>query len=213
MRQYPLFQSYLTKPTADSPLDPLTNFLPLTTHQSPVRRLGAATLLRNLTLAHPDPLYLLQPASSILTPILLPLCDVDQAGITPEEMETLPEECQYLVAGEHVAETDSTVLSLLLEALYLVIARSGSEGRRVVRSQGAYPIVRELHLRNEEESVRKACEKVVDVLMAEEADHLSLKQKELEGGAGVDSGTQDRSEQGRVVELEEDEDNEIVPIF
>ena len=186
--------------------------LPLTTHTSPIRRLGTSTLLRNLTLAHPDPLYLLQPASSILPPILLPLISPDsESNITPEEMDLLPEECQYLTPEEHQPEKDITVLGLLLEALYLVIARGGVEAKKIADGKSVYPVVRELHLRIDDLMVKRAAEKVVDLLMVDEAETA---EKDAAGSRRV-TGDETVSEARRVTEVQEEEDaeNEITPIF
>lgn len=124
-------------------------------------------------------------------------------------METLPEECQFLTSEEHTAEGDPTILGLLLETLYLLVARSGTEGRNLVKGQGAYAVVRELHLRIEDEGIRRACEKIVDVLIVEHD----------EAGTDTQTGlTSDpTAQEGRVQEIEredEDEDeNEVTPIF
>lgn len=232
--QFPAFQTYLTTPSPKSTLDPLTTFLPLTMHPSPVRRLGTATLLRNLALAHPDPMYLVQPANSILPPLLLPLCSSDQSGISEEEMESLPEDCQFLVPGEHKAETDVIILNLHLESLYLATARGGVPGRKIVHENGTYPVIRELHLRADDEGLRRACERLVDVLMVGEADEAEARQggfdrrthmeaQDRSAGGGVagerEIGTHGSSSPaktggGFVQTVEdEDDDNEIVPIF
>ena len=124
-------------------------------------------------------------------------------------MESLPEECQYLTADEHSPETDPDITCLLLEALYLVIVRSGREGRDLVKAQGTYPVVRELHLRFENQEVREKCEKIANVLMVDEVEEASTtrqgqipKVSEVGGGGNV---------VGEV--LEDDEENEITPIF
>ncbi|MDI1486142.1 MAG: Protein hgh1 [Ramalina farinacea] len=213
LAKYPAFLTHFTTPPPTSPLDPLTTFLPMTTHPSPLRRLGTALLLRNLVLSPTsDPLYLIQPAHSILPPVLLPLCSADQANISEEEMEQLPEECQYL-PPEHKQEQDVKVVGLLVEVLYLLAARGGGQGRKAMRESGVYVAVREVHLEYAEregegaEGVRGWCEKVVDLLMGEEG-----------GGKGVGQGGKGEGDVdgGKVIgELEEenDEDDEIVPIF
>lgn len=184
----------------------------MTTHPSPLRRLGTALLLRNLVLSPTsDPLYLIQPAHSILPPVLLPLCSADQANISEEEMEQLPEECQYL-PPEHQQEQDVKVVRLLVEVMYLLGARGGGQGRKVMRDGGVYVVVREVHLEYAEregegaEGVRGWCEKLVDLLMGEDGE-----------GKGVDQGGKREGDMdgGKVIgEVEEnDEDDEIVPIF
>ena len=132
-------------------------------------------------------------------------------------MEALPEECQFL-AEDHVQEKDVEVLKIHLETLYLLATRGGVEGRRLVKEGGTYPVIRELHLQIEDEGVRRGCERLVDVLMGNEAEGGSH-ERARKAGAGdrVNKGLGD-GDVGRMVtqadvEEVEDEDNEIVPIF
>ena len=83
-------------------------------------------------------------------------------------MEALPEECQFLTP-EHQQEKNVEILKIHLETLFLLATRGGVEGKRLVREGGAYPVVRELHLDFEEAGVRRGCERLVDVVMGDEA--------------------------------------------
>ena len=236
--------TYLTTPPSDTPLDPLTTFLPHTTSPSPIRRLGTASLLKNTALLHSDIPYLLQPAASVLPPILLPLCSSNQEALSEEEMDCLPEVCQYL-GDEHVQEKDVQILKTHLETLFLLSTRGGLDGTRLVKESGTYPVIRELHLDVEDEGVRRGCERLVDVLMGDEAVGGShegvhgkrvedpegssvVRSKDLHSEAGrlAAGGSNKSSEPGRMVtqvmddkakvedgDADEDEDNEIVPIF
>lgn len=203
-------------PTPNSPLDPLTHFLPHTMHASPVRRLGTASFLKNIALIHPDILYLLQPAHSILPPLLLPLCSSNQESISEEEMESLPEECQFL-GEEHRQEREKEIIKTHLETLWLLATRGGVEGRRIVKDRGTYPVIRELHLQLEDEGVRRECEKIVDVLMGDEIASLG---KEAANGANASSRELTTAAEGRMItqtpaedeDEDEDDDNAIVPI-
>lgn len=233
--QDPAFVTYLTTPPSHTPLDPLTTFLPHTTSPSPIRRLGTASLLKNTALLHTDIPYLLQPAASVLPPILLPLCSSNQEALSEEEMDSLPEVCQYL-GGEHVQEKDVKILKIHLETVFLLSTRGRVEGARLVKESGTYPVIRELHLDVEDEGVRRGCERLVDVLMGDEAvggSHEDVDGKRIGNVQGVgdarpeDAGggvgrmvTEDRNgngESGRMVtqaiDEDEDEDDEIVPIF
>lgn len=218
--QFPTFATYLTTPPSHSPLDPLTTFLPHTTHTSPIRRLGTASLLKNIAFLQSDILYLLQPAHSVLPPLLLPLCSSNQEGVNEEEMEALPEECQFLTE-DHVQEKDVEVLKIHLETLYLLSTRGGMEGRRLVKAGGTYPVIRELHLQVEDEGVRRDCERLVDVLMGDEAEGGSHERAGKSGAGGRVYKEVGGGDVGRMVTQadieeeveEEDEDNEIVPIF
>ena len=110
------------------------------------------------------------------------------------------------------------ILKIHLETLFLLATRGGVEGRRLVREGGTYPVVRELHLDVEEEGVRRGCERLVDVIMGDEAIGGS---HEKSGARGVDRAEKREDEHiggaGLMVtqgDLEvDDEDDEIVPIF
>ena len=234
--------TYLTTPPSDTPLDPLTTFLPHTTSASPIRRLGTASILKNTALLHTDIPYLLQPAASVLPPILLPLCSSNQEALSEEEMDSLPEVCQYL-GNEHVQEKDVQILKTHLETLFLLSTRGGLDGTWLVKDSGTYPVIRELHLDVEDEGVRRGCERLVDVLMGDDAvggSHDGVHGKRVEDPKGLgdvrskdphseagrlavgsrngSSGpgrmvTQVMDDETKVEDEDEDEDNEIVPIF
>ncbi len=197
-------------------MDPLTLFLPHTSHSSHVRRLGTASLLKNVALIHLDIPYLLQPAQSILPPILLPLCSSNQDGLSEEEMDALPEECQYLTT-EHVQEKDLEIMKTHLETLWLLTTRGGEDGRRLVKEKGTYPVIRELHLQTEDEGVRGACERIVDVIMGDELVRGSQDKVEAANGARVVENRPTARSGGMITqtgaEEDEDEDNAIMPIF
>lgn len=152
-------------------------------------------------------------------------------------MDALPETCQYL-GTDHVRETDVWVLRIHLETLFLLSTRGGVRGARLVREMGAYPVVRELHLDVEDEGVRRGCERLVDVLMGDEAVGGSHEGGEARGDGGVRGVGRGRHEDGgggvgtmvteerngnrgagtmvtQVVddEDEDDDDDEIAPIF
>ena len=150
-------------------------------------------------------------------------------------MDALPEVCQYL-GNEHVQEKDVMILKIHLETLFLLSTRGGGEGARLVKEGGTYPVIRELHLDIEDEGVRRGCERLVDVLMGEEAVGGSHEVVLGNGDGDVRSGyvgggvgrmvTEDRNgigaPGGMVTQVmdgqededeDEDEDDEIVPIF
>lgn len=157
-------------------------------------------------------------------------------------MEMLPEECQFLTPGEDdKEERDIEIVKVLLETLYLVTARGGKEGGDVVRQNGGYVVVRECHLRWEEEAVRSACERIVDVLMVGEEEEAEAVKggfapvpargtggKNIRGsgllqassGVGIEGISKPKKDTGALdirgeaeEASDEDEDNAIVPIF
>lgn len=131
-------------------------------------------------------------------------------------MEALPEECQYL-APEHQQEKDIEILKIHIETLFLLATRGGIEGRRLVSEGGTYPVVRELHLDVEDEAVRRGCERLVDVIMGDEA--VGGSHEKIGVGAHEEAQKQSSQDVGRMVtqadveEEDDDEDNQIVPIF
>lgn len=131
-------------------------------------------------------------------------------------MDSLPEECQYLTE-EHRQERDINILKIHLETLRLLATRGGIEGRRLVRDRGTYPVIRELHLQIEDESVRRECERIVDFIMADEVPNGSYDKVDGSRKHGA-INEMDTQGGGRMVtqadvEADDDEDNAIVPIF
>ena len=133
-------------------------------------------------------------------------------------MDALPEECQYLTP-EHQQEKDIEILKIHLETLFLLATRGGVEGRRLVKEGGTYPVVRELHLDVEDEAVRRGCERLVDIIMGDEAvggSHEKVvvaaheEAQKQGGGPSQDVG---RMVTQADVEEDDDSDNQIVPIF
>lgn len=133
-------------------------------------------------------------------------------------MEALPEDCQYLTP-EHQQEKDVEILKIHLETLFLLATRGGVEGRRLVSEGGTYPVVRELHLDVEDEVVRRGCERLVDVIMGDEA--VGGSHEKVGAGAHGEARKQGNGPSQNVgrmvtqaeVEEDDDEDNQIVPIF
>ena len=135
-------------------------------------------------------------------------------------MDGLPEVCQYLGEEQHAQEKDVRILKIHLETLFLLSTRGGVAGARLVMESGTYPVIRELHLEVEDEGVRRGCERLVDVLMGDEAVGGSHEA----GGGGTGGKVNVRPEDigggaGRMVtqvtdgEDEDEDDDEIVPIF
>lgn len=129
----------------------------------------------------------------------------------------LPPECQFL-GEDHRAEGDVGVVRTLVETLVLVCERGGRKGRGLVWRVGAYAVVRECHLRWEDEGVRAGCERVVDLIMGEEVEGGSGMGMLGEAGAGGVADGRVGGGGGMVtdavgVEEVEDEEDEIVPIF
>ena len=81
-------------------------------------------------------------------------------------MDSLLPELQFLGTNHH-REPDLGILKTLVETVYIISGKVGKEVRMQMKEMGAYLVVRELHLDIEDDEVRAACEKVVDVLMVD----------------------------------------------
>ena len=134
-------------------------------------------------------------------------------------MDSLPEECQYLTP-EHAQESDLEIMKTHLETLWLLATRGGKEGSQLIKEKGSYPIIRELHLQVEDDGVRAACERIVDVIMS---DMVLDRDRGIDNQVNGDIRTikaapttirDSKVTRTDAIEGEDaDEDNAIVPIF
>ncbi|XP_036686920.1 protein HGH1 homolog [Balaenoptera musculus] len=152
-------------------LDPdrcvVQRLLPLTQYpDSSVRRGGVVGTLRNCCFEHRHHEWLLGPEVDILPFLLLPLAGPED--FSEEEMERLPVDLQYLPQDKQ-RDPDADIRKMLIEAIMLLTATA--PGRKQVRDQGAYLILRELHNWEPEPDVRVTCEKLIQVLIGDEPEH------------------------------------------
>ena len=147
--------------------------------------------------------------------ILLPLSGPDP--FTLEENEELLDELQFL-GEDKVREKDTGVLKTFLETLLLLTTTR--EGREDLRKAGTYLIIRECHLAVEDDEVREACERLVQVLMRdEEGEDKGTTAGTMKAlGPATGNGTGGGEPPGRMVttmdeEEDEDEDEQVVEIF
>uniref|UniRef100_A0A4W2HHI4 Protein HGH1 homolog n=1 Tax=Bos indicus x Bos taurus TaxID=30522 RepID=A0A4W2HHI4_BOBOX len=107
--------------------------------------------------------WLLGPEVDVLPFLLLPLAGPED--FSEEEMERLPVDLQYLPPDKQ-REPDADIRKMLIETIMLLTATA--PGRKQVRDQGAYLILRELHSWEPEPDVRVTCEKLIQVLIGDE---------------------------------------------
>ena len=175
---------FLTVRTYDN-LIPLTKLLPFTEHPSHVRRAGVARTIKNVCFETSYHHLLLSPEPegiNLLLYILLPLAGPEELPLEESE-NTLPE--LQLLPPDKAREIDNEILVTHLETLLLLTTTR--EGRDLMREVHVYSLVRECHLHVENEEVREACDRLVQVLKRDEAD-----EEDLNGS-------------GKVEELDEDE--------
>ncbi|XP_066031047.1 protein HGH1 homolog [Chamaea fasciata] len=126
-------------------------------------RRGVVGALRNCCFQHESHEWLLSPEVDALPFLLLPLAGPED--LPEEEMEQLPVDLQYL-PPEHRREEEPEIRKMLLETLMLLAATK--PGRRHLRSQGSYLVLRELHTWEKNPEVLSACEKLIQVLIGDE---------------------------------------------
>lgn len=164
---------------------PLNKIKVFTEHQSDIRRKGVASTIKNVAFDVPThPAFLDEDQINILPYILLPITGNEQYD-EEEMMGMLPD--LQLLPPDKQRDADHNIVQTHVETLTLLTTTR--EGRELMRSINVYPIVRETHLRVDDEGVREACERLVQVLMRDEA----------EPGAGGDA--EEADDDDRIVEI------------
>ncbi len=180
----------------DFPLNKLKVF---TEHKSAVRRKGVASTIKNVAFDIPShPLFFSEDDIDILPYILLPITGNEEYDLE-EAMEMLPR--LQLLPPDKQRDSDPSIIQTHVETL--MILSTTRAGRDRMREVNVYPIIRETHLRIGEEGVQEACERLVQVLMRDEAEPAKEAQDE---GKVLGDG------QSRVEEADDDDDDDIVEV-
>ena len=159
---------FLEKQDYDSVI-PLSKLVVFTEHDSPIRRKGVASTIKNVAFeidSHSD--LLSETEINILPYLLLPIMGSEEYD-EDEMMEFLPD--LQLLPEDKKRDSDPTIIQTHVETLMLMTTTR--LGRDVLRDVKVYPIVRETHLGVEDEGVREVCERLVQVLMRDEEDEGS----------------------------------------
>lgn len=139
--------------------------------------------------------------ANLLPYILLPLMGPEE--YSDEDTEGMLDELQLLEPDKE-READLEIVKSHLETLLLLTTTT--EGREVLRRVKVYPIVRECHLHIDNDEVREACDRVVQILMRnEEGEEEDVPDMRGAGGSA-----------GKLVELkpeDEDEEEQIVDVL
>ncbi|KAI1465860.1 DUF383-domain-containing protein [Daldinia caldariorum] len=145
---------------------PITKLKVFTEYKSNVRRKGVASTLKNVAFDVPShPLFLSEDDIDILPYVLLPIMGNEEYD--EEEMMSMLPDLQLLPPDKQ-RDSDPNIIQTHVETLLLL--SSTREGRDHMRNVKVYPIIRETHLRVDDEGVRDACERLVQVLMRDEAE-------------------------------------------
>ncbi|RCI10399.1 hypothetical protein L249_4394 [Ophiocordyceps polyrhachis-furcata BCC 54312] len=177
---------YFVEPQRYDDVIPLTKIKVFTEHTSTVRRKGVASTIKNVAFdvqSHPS--FLSETGINILPYVLLPIAGADEYD-ADDMMEMLPD--LQLLPPDKTRDTDSSIVQTHVETLTLLTTTR--QGRDLMRRVKVYPVVRETHLRVDDEGVREACERLVQVLMRDEEPEVNE----------------------RVQEVQDDEDDEIIPV-
>lgn len=177
-------QFFITAQSYDNVV-PLNKIKVFTEHKSEIRRKGVASTIKNVAFDIPThPAFMDEDKVNILPYILLPIMGSEEYDVE-ETMNMLPD--LQLLPPDKQRDSDPNIVQTHVETLTLLTTTR--EGREVLRSINVYPIVRETHLRVNDEGVREACDRLVQVLMRDEA----------EPGAEEEAGEDD--EDDRIVEV------------
>lgn len=94
----------------------------------------------------------------------------------------MPEDIQLLPPTK-TREADAHLRETLLEGLILLT--STRQGRDYLREKKTYPVVQKMHMAEPEDHVREVAEKIVNMLMRDEAPEISEIQEEDDDEEGI----------------------------
>jgi hypothetical protein len=163
---------------------PVTKLTVFTEHQSAIRRRGVASTIKNVAFEIPFHSTLFSEEVHLLPYILLPIMGPEE--FTDEETADMLSDLQLLPPDKQ-RDNDNGIIVTHLETLLLLTTTR--EGRDKLRGINVYPVIRECHLHVDDDNVREACDRLVQVLMRDE---------EVEVKAAT---PQERDEDQKVVEL------------
>lgn len=156
-------QYFLTRQEYDNVV-PLTKLIVFTEHKSDIRRKGVASTIKNVAFeidSHSE--FLNENEINILPYLLLPITGNEEYD-EEDTMDMLPD--LQLLPPDKKRDPDPSIIQTHIETLMLLTTTR--MGRDKLREIKVYPIIRETHLYVENEGVREACERLVQVLMRDE---------------------------------------------
>ena len=197
LAKHPEIRQYFVKPQEYDGVIPLNKIKVFTEHKSDVRRKGVASTIKNVAFDVPSHKELMdEDEINILPYILLPIIGGEDYD-DDETMAMLPD--LQLLPPDKQRDSDHHIIQTHVETLTLFT--STREGRDSMRKISVYPIIRETHLRVNNEDVQEACDRFVQVLMSDEEDEASaypqleaaMGQTQIEAqGEGESDGDDDR---------------------
>ncbi|KAH0844982.1 hypothetical protein AYO21_04094 [Fonsecaea monophora] len=163
---------------------PISKLTVFTEHKSHIRRRGVASTIKNVAFeVDKHPLLLADdtetvdgvPGVNILPYILLPLAGSEE--FPEEESANMLPDLQ-LLPPDKARDSDNDILTTHLETLLLLTTTK--EGREKLRQVQVYPLIRETHTHVEDEGVREACDRLVQVLMRDEEERPKVEEVDEE---------------------------------
>ncbi|KAK3318519.1 hypothetical protein B0H66DRAFT_241397 [Apodospora peruviana] len=166
---------------------PINKIRVFTEHASSVRRKGVASTIKNVAFDVPShPAFLDEDQVNILPYILLPIIGGEEYS-EDEMMSMLPD--LQLLPPDKQRDSDPNIIQTHVETLTLLTTTR--PGRDLMRDINVYPIIRETHLRVDDEGVQEACDRLVQVLMADEEDEAKAGNGEGGDAAVIEVDTDD----------------------
>lgn len=173
---------------------PVTKLTVFTEHESDIRRKGVASTIKNVAFdIKSHPMLFDEDEANLLPYILLPITGPEEF---PEEESAAMLPDLQLLPPEKKRDSDTSIIVTHLETLLLLTTTR--EGRDLMRAVKVYPVIRECHLHVDDDDVREACDRLVQVLLREE------------GGEGTEDTAQ--ATDGPPKD-QKDEDREVVELF
>lgn len=182
-------QHFLQKQEYDGVV-PINKVKVFTDHASVIRRKGVASVIKNVAFdipAHES--FIDEDQVNILPYLLLPIIGGEEYA-EDETMSMLPD--LQLLPPDKQRDSDPRIVQTHIETLTLLTTTR--KARVLMRDINVYPIIRETHLRVDDEEVREACERLVNVLMADE-------EEEDNGG-----------EDGKAISNADEDDEKVVEV-
>ncbi|EFA78919.1 armadillo-like helical domain-containing protein [Heterostelium album PN500] len=174
------------------------SLLPLIQHQSVVIRRGIVGIIRNCCFSETDHPYLLSESIDVLTKILLLIRGSDI--LTDEEMEGMNQLLHNKPEQASIErEQDKETRKMVIESL--IFLTGTKESRAILRDKKTYPIIRNYHLTEKDETIGENIEKIVEMLIRdeEEEDTTAKENKVVE----MDTKKDDDDNDASTIEIEE----------
>lgn len=185
-------RDYFTTQQAYDGVIPISKLVVFTEHPSNVRRSGVASTFKNVAFETDRHSCLLSPSEiNILPYLLLPLAGPEEFD-DEESSKMLPD--LQLLPPEKKRDSDNTILITHLETLLLLT--STRPAREMMREVQVYPIIRECHLHVDDDDVRDACDRLVQLLIRNEEGEEAETAAALEEAKAkaIEDGTLDAQE-------------------